>query len=56
MLSLIALGDEGAGVRLAREHVRFAGLEQHVVEGEAEADIHIVPLSLFCCVESWPPM
>ena len=35
MLSAIAAGDAGADVDLGRQHVRQAGLEQHVVEGEA---------------------
>jgi hypothetical protein len=33
-------GDPGAGIGLARQHRRFAGLQQHVVEGEAQADVH----------------
>jgi hypothetical protein len=39
MLSLIALVTKVLRVRLAGQHVRFAGLQQHVVEGEAEADV-----------------
>jgi hypothetical protein len=34
------LGHAAARVRLARQDVGFGGLEQHVVEGEAEADGH----------------
>ena len=32
--------DPRFGVRLARHHIRFAGLQQHVVKGQSEPDIH----------------
>jgi hypothetical protein len=40
-MTIASLRNECAGIGLAREHVRLSGLEQHVIEGEAEADIHI---------------
>ena len=39
--------DLRAGVRLAGQHIGFGGLQQHVVKGEAKADVHVK--ATFCC-------
>ena len=53
--------DLRAGIGLARQHIGFGGLQQHVVKGEAKADVHVK--ATFCCGtagaphgDSWRPM
>ena len=63
-VQLDRLGHMGGRVRLAGQHIGFGGLQQHVVKGEAKADVHVK--ATFCCAgraegnrtagDSWRPM